>query len=394
MNITEYRVSKLDTKVTADIAERWQKRVVTQGLDQRGRVGADQYLDRYGKRIGAKKCVKLAIHAEAMGAQDFASRIWEKAYTAETGQTATLSLDGAPMGTKEAVIPTPETPRVDSLPEHLQPGKIATLQPQDLKLELEDYLESDQFAMQRKFDGHRTVAICTPDKVYYQKRSLNLTEAPSEAINDALLKIGKDGPAIIDGEVYYTDQHNIDHRTAAQAATANVNSHHPEGKVNARYVMFDCLYRNGQDLLGKPFLDRYNILTFVPITSDVLPADTFTDKRTKRGYLEGVRSAEGEGVVFRDIESTYLAGKSKTAYRYKFLTEHILKVIGLTSTDAEGRLFGAIETELGLVGTGFSQEDQVDIQMAWDDGDFKIEVVSQGLTENGKLWHPRFVKIV
>jgi len=69
-------------------------------------------------------------------------------------------------------------------------------------------------------------------------------------------------------------------------------------------------------------------------------------------------------------------------------------VMGLTETTATGRTFGAIETELGSVGTGFTDADQLEIKQAYDKGGLKIEVVSQGLTENGRLWHPRFIKII
>ena len=73
MNIQEYRESKLNVKPTADIAERWQKRVVGGGLDKQGRAGGEAYLNTYGKRIGAKKCVKFAVQAEVMNCQEYAS---------------------------------------------------------------------------------------------------------------------------------------------------------------------------------------------------------------------------------------------------------------------------------------------------------------------------------
>ena len=101
----------------------------------------------------------------------------------------------------------------------------------------------------------------------------------------------------------------------------------------------------------------------------------------------------GMVLLFRDINSTYLAGKSKTAYRVKFLTEWKLKVLSLTDTNAEGRLFGAIETEKGMIGTGFTRDDQAELVEAFAKGNLEIEVLSQGVTESGKLWHARYVKI-
>lgn len=396
MNIVEYRESKIDTKVTADIAERWQKRVVTRGLHTQGRVGGAAYLEAYGKSIGVKKCVKLACQAESVGASEFAAIIWEKAFFLETGQNE--QLDPPDGGSTVTFVPAPETDiHIEGLPEHLQPGKIATLQPQDAKHEIDYYIHNDDFWAQPKIDGHRLLAICTPDAIYYQKRSLALAQRPSIAIGETLLKIAnRVGIVILDGEFTWFDDDDKEHRTAAQARTANDNMGRSTSIPVAVYAVFDCLFANGEDITKAPFSYRDNrahtAVATVP-SAWVWNVDLEEIAPGKAGLLKDQQIDEREGVVFRDKNSTYLAGKSKTAYRVKFLTEFKLKVLNLTDTDAEGRLFGAIETELGLVGTGFTMADQEELVDAFKDGELEIEIVSQGLTENGRLWHPRYIKI-
>ena len=400
MNIQEYRESKLNVKPTADIAERWQKRVVTRGLDKQGRAGGEAYLESYGKRIGAKKCVKFAVQAELMGAQEFANVLWEKAHVLEGGEYESLSLEG----TSETVIQIPisETlPEVDGIPPHLQPGKIATLQPQNIDRggDVSALLNDDKWWMQKKIDGYRLVTICTPDEIFYQKRSLKLDTPPTPEIDEALRKIANFfGTIILDGELTWLDVHTKEHRTAAQAATANIMFDQPEAQPVGKYMVFDCLYFEDYDLTPAEFIDRAdaldNIDLMVGLESPVLVLDVISESEDKI-LLGDIQKSQGrEGLIFRDSTSTYVAGKSGTAYRHKFLMEHELDVTGLTETTAQGRQFGAIETALGSVGTGFSDADQLEIKQAYENGGLRIEVVSQGLTENGRLWHPRFIKII
>lgn len=399
MNIIEYRESKLKTKVTADIAERWQKRVVTRQLDKNGRAGGAMYLESYGKRIGAKKCIRLAVMAESVGALPFAEVIWEKAYFLETGASEGLSLDGSDAPEPVEYGVGDALPEIDGLPDHLQPGKIATLQPQNLdEHDVEHYIISPTYWAQPKIDGHRMIAICTEDEIWYQKRSLRLEFMPSRDIDTALRELAQEvGAVILDGELYWKDCLGMEHRTAAQAATANVNAGQPIAVPEANYALFDCLWYGDTDLTPRMFVGRVEYADHAsaemmnPHIFVVQKAITENEKR----LMVQTQEAQGrEGVVFRVKDSTYVAGKSKTAYRHKFLMEHVLEVTGLTPTTADGRLFGAIETPIGRVGTGFSDADQVLIQEAYDKGGLKIEVASQGLTENGILWHPRYLKIV
>jgi bifunctional non-homologous end joining protein LigD len=117
------------------------------------------------------------------------------------------------------------------------------------------------------------------------------------------------------------------------------------------------------------------------------------------------RSQEREGEVWVRHDCHYVGGKDSRTFpivRTKYCLELDLVITELTLTKVAGRPFSAIAVAqdidgrlvpMGAVGTGFAQEDMQEIvrRHAANPGKVKVTVRSQGLTENGKLWHGRFV---
>jgi bifunctional non-homologous end joining protein LigD len=97
-------------KVPSDIAERWQSRIVAQGLVRQGRCGGAAYLSRYGKGIGVAKLIALARTCEfhvfdtGQGAAEMADYFWETAYIMQTGENVIPNADRA-----AAETPGPQT---------------------------------------------------------------------------------------------------------------------------------------------------------------------------------------------------------------------------------------------------------------------------------------------
>jgi hypothetical protein len=95
-------------KVPGDIAERWQSRIVAQGL--KGRMGGGVYMGRYGKGIGVAKLIVLARTCEfhvfdaGQGAAEMADYFWETAYIMQTGENVIPNADRA-----AAETPGPQT---------------------------------------------------------------------------------------------------------------------------------------------------------------------------------------------------------------------------------------------------------------------------------------------
>jgi bifunctional non-homologous end joining protein LigD len=164
-------------KVSSSINKRWETRIVIQGLDAQGADGARAYLARYGNNIAAPKVIDLALCAQAKGAQEMAMAFWVKAYELTFGSSPTDASDTALAAVSSSTSSKiEELPVIANLPDHLQPGKIHTMQAVDAPEDREYYINSEDYLGQPKRDGHRSVVIATPEKVWFQTRNLNLVE--------------------------------------------------------------------------------------------------------------------------------------------------------------------------------------------------------------------------
>jgi len=352
--LTEYidatRKRATKKKLPAEIIERWQNRIVARNLHTQGEAGARQYLADYGRGIAAPKVILLALQAEAQGASEMALGFWKKAYTLETGKApddeATL-----PAQTSPAPQPAPKTflapvAEVAGLPPHLQPGAAMTMQPIDAPLDRAAYINNPAYWGQPKRDGNRLVIIAGPNgvRIAYQSRSTKLREAPDIRLDATLKQAAQEhGVFVLDGELYYTDAHGGEHRTGAQAATANIQLGESDIPPQARYGIFKALFFNGQDLTPKPEAERINAGEIIggwlekhaPGFFEVVPtARTEEEKRelATRQYAEG-----REGEVWMRADVPYTGGKDARGVmvRTKYLKEIDVIITRLTPTTAK-----------------------------------------------------------
>jgi hypothetical protein len=441
MELSEYidqktaaATKKGEIKVPVDILERWESRIVARGLHKMGAKGANQYLSDYGKGIAAPKVVNLAIKADQEGYFEMAGEFWRRAYQLEMHELAPETrevIDLQTMSLQKVVVPGTilaevgsiyseamatglpvhrTEPYAGSLPIHLRPGRILTMQPVDAPLPREHYITSDQYWGQPKRDGNRLVIVADDDGISYQSRSTKLRPGPSQEIHDGLFQTyQRIGPYILDGELWYPDFEGGEHRTGSQAGTFNIDNGHPFAPVVARYAIFKALYADKEDLTRHSEVDRINwgvvIGDYLKAMNDqvfeVLPTAKTTYQKRGLAALQVKEGREGEVWVSRDC--IYKGGKDTKHYpivRTKYILEIDALVTGLTPTTAEHRLFGAIEVSdinghpLGAVGTGFSFEDQLEIQHLFGKGRLVIKVGTQGFTETHQLQHGRFLEIV
>ena len=98
-----------------------------------------------------------------------------------------------------------------------------------------------------KYDGYRLLAAMTPDRVkLYTRSGLDWTEKFSSLV-PAFLKL--QATALIDGEAIVQDEHGLSRFGLLQQALSDGDS------TQMRYVAFDLLSLDGEDLRDKP-LDR------------------------------------------------------------------------------------------------------------------------------------------
>ncbi len=86
MDCTEYAEAKRKTakKISADIRERWNNRIVQRELHLMGEAGAVQYLADYGRGIGTAKVISFALCAESEGYPEMAFGFWKRAFELES----------------------------------------------------------------------------------------------------------------------------------------------------------------------------------------------------------------------------------------------------------------------------------------------------------------------
>ncbi len=191
--------------VTSAINKRWETRIVTQGLDSQGADGARSYLARYGNNIAAPKVIDLALCAQAKGAEEMAKAFWVKAYELTFGSLPQDAGDTALLPVSSSTRSKTENPPVlADLPNHLQPGKIHTMQAVDAPEDRDHYINNEKYLGQPKRDGHRTVVIATPDEVWFQTRNLNLVDIPDIRLTNFFKEAAQRlGTYILDGELWY-----------------------------------------------------------------------------------------------------------------------------------------------------------------------------------------------
>ena len=206
-----------------------------------------------------------------------------------------------------------------------------------------------------KYDGYRTLAAIAFKEVRLYTRSGQDWTAKFGAIAKAFAKL--DLHALIDGEIIVFDEKGHSKFSLLQNALS-------EGKDSSlRYVAFDLLVAEGEDLRDLPLIERKKRLKTLlknakpPILfGDHLAGDA--DKVFKEACRLGV-----EGLVSKDKNSSYASGRSSTWIKSKCLGRSEFVIGGYRPSDKAGRPFASLLVGefgpkgliyRGRVGTGYN----------------------------------------
>lgn len=109
-------------------------------------------------------------------------------------------------------------------------------------------------------------------------------------------------------------------------------------QVGTTYHVFDLLQMGSQNLRDLPFGERYKILAGSLLRSVSLHSPepsclrlleaAFTPEQ-KQAMLDRVRSANGEGLVFKDVNEPYESGRSTSVFKFKFNETVTCQVLGV-----------------------------------------------------------------
>jgi bifunctional non-homologous end joining protein LigD len=206
-----------------------------------------------------------------------------------------------------------------------------------------------------KYDGFRMVAKIEGGKVTLYSRNGKIISHSYIEVAQALE--GVKGDAVIDGELVALDEDGVSHFQLLQNALRH------EAKL--LYCAFDLMFHNGEDLRGRPLLERKDRLKSILPRHNII---AFSRHRKTNGtkFFEEAERKGLEGIMAKRADSTYMSG-SRTDNWLKIKTSRRQEVViaGFTAPRRTRPFFGALVLALrqnngwryiGHVGTGFSHQ--------------------------------------
>lgn len=174
-----------------------------------------------------------------------------------------------------------------------------------------------------KYDGLRIVAIKDGNSIILKTRAGKIANEFLPEIVEHLKQIEFD--CILDGEVIGADFNEIQKRIGRKEENVNDNTF-------VQYQIFDILSKDGNDLTKLPRKNRLDILN---------NSDVYTDHSTIAEnyivsnlielndiYNDVTRKRKLEGIILKDLQSTYEYGSRKGWWKVKPFQENTFKVVG------------------------------------------------------------------
>ena len=216
-----------------------------------------------------------------------------------------------------------------------------------------DPFDAPGWIYEEKYDGYRILAYKEGERVTLLSRNGNDRTATFAAAAAAVARL-KERTLLLDGEVVAFDRKKVSRFQLLQ-----------RGDVSQAYAVFDCLYRNGQDLRRRPQAERRSELeSALGRESTTL----FLSRRLAENGLAAYRLAKRrgfEGLVAKDESSPYEEGRSRRWLKVKVHQEEELVIGGFTPPRGGRKHLGALLLGayagkdlrfVGKVGTGFTEE--------------------------------------
>jgi bifunctional non-homologous end joining protein LigD len=221
----------------------------------------------------------------------------------------------------------------------------------------------DDWLLERKFDGERCVARKARDVVRLESRTgKELTGTYPEVRSAVAAQSARD--LLLDGEVVAFDGE----QTSFERLQQRLGVHAPSAELVAAfpvvYCVFDLLELDGEDLTGRPLLERRDRLTRTVRPRAALQLSEAWRGDSQRRFAEACRSG-WEGLIAKRADAPYGGGRSRAWLKLKCAWEQELVIGGYTDPGGSRTDFGALLVGYyeqgrlcyaGKVGTGYSAE--------------------------------------
>jgi bifunctional non-homologous end joining protein LigD len=216
------------------------------------------------------------------------------------------------------------------------------------------------WALERKLDGERCVAIRDGEHVRLESRTGNDLTTTYPEVRDAVAA-QRTSRLVLDGEVVAFDGDQtsfgrLQQRLGTRSPSSALVAQHP-----VVYCVFDLLEAGGEDLRDLSYRERRARLERAVRPREALRlTDVWSDD--SRGRFERACRAGWEGLIAKRADAPYRAGRSRDWLKLKCVWEQELVVGGFTEpagarTDFGALLVGYYDGDVlryaGKVGTGY-----------------------------------------
>ncbi|HYY44688.1 MAG TPA: non-homologous end-joining DNA ligase [Actinomycetota bacterium] len=227
--------------------------------------------------------------------------------------------------------------------------------------------DDDGWLFEPKWDGVRTLAVCTDRTGLLSRTGRDVTGTYPELarLHERLVALD----AIVDGEIVTL----VDGRPSFERLQSRMNLTSPKDAERAAagipvtYVAFDVLYLDGRDVTPLPIEERKALLEGMVVPSArIVVSQHVTGEGT--ALAEAARAMNLEGIVAKRLGCPYRPGRRVRDW-LKIKQVSVADVVvggwsqgeGSRSSTLGALLVGAYDTEglhfLGAVGTGFSDQE-------------------------------------
>ena len=211
---------------------------------------------------------------------------------------------------------------------------------------------------EEKYDGIRALAYRDGKRVRLISRNLKDITARFSEVATAIAAL-PGGDIVLDGELVAFDAHDVSRFQLLQRRALGES-------VRPAYAVFDCLEREGEEMLNRPLRERRAAL------EQIVPDRSKPLMRARRLQSDGfaafrtAKRKEWEGIVAKDEASIYEPGhRSRSWLKVKCRKQSEFVIGGFTSPGGHRHHFGALLLGLyegkrlryvGSVGTGFTED--------------------------------------
>ena len=205
----------------------------------------------------------------------------------------------------------------------------------------------DAVAVETKYDGARVQVHHDPDDEtrLFSRNMEDVTDALPELVEFVAERV--DAPVILDGEALAVDDDG--EPLPFQRVLERFRRKHDVARARESVAMelraFDCLHHDGEDLLDAPLSERQARLEAV-LSEGVSESFVTTDADEVGAFEAEVLDAGHEGIMLKDPESTYSAGKRGQEWLKRKPDVETLDVVVTGAEWGEGRranVFGTFE---------------------------------------------------